>query len=144
MSDLDQAYVNDGFMDAADAKQPNLDEAIRAVLLGCFNFGFQAFTNYLPDDEVAKDAETGLAEIKQAFIDDGWHKPLDGEGIIGRREAPRDTAYTITGPYEEVIRMMTGQEWYDRYRNEWNAIVATGDVRADSHIEAAKKAAGIK
>ncbi len=77
------------------------------------------------DKDSEKDYDNLIPAIKQAFADDKtWHLDLQTFEKDG-------------------LPLMTGQEWYSRYRTEWNKIIATGDYGANSHIEAAKLASNI-
>lgn len=77
------------------------------------------------------DVEKAIAQIKQAFADEGWIKP-EGADLIA----------------DVLDDMMTGQEWYDRFMKELPDSIDL--VHPDREvfdrrwaITAAKKAAGL-
>lgn len=78
-------------------------------------------------------SEEAIAEIKQAFIDDGWLREIN-------------LSLPAVTPYVPEPRM-TGQEWYDRFEAEISLVEYTrlqGEVTAKRiALESAKKAAGI-
>ena len=85
-----------------------------------------------------KQPNTTVAQIKQAFIDEGW--------------ADTNNLTTLANWAAKDRGLMTGQEFYDRFEKEYEHQVKENDSRTGgelSHqrhyiIEAAKKAAGIK
>lgn len=76
-----------------------------------------------------KTAPKAIAQIKQAFAEEGWCAPIH---FIDRGDGIKVSA-------EQV---MTGQEWYDRFEKE---IRKNGKADFNKELlEAAKKAAGLE
>lgn len=104
---------------AASKKAVNmLDNKLRIIILGLPD----------PDGGISEgDMVDGIAQIKQAFADAGYVP-------IGTQK-DKDLAYGIDGKYYHV---MTGQEWYDRFVEEYNMWTDSEGV-----LEAAKRAGGL-
>lgn len=118
--------------------------------------------SYIDDEGVqARARDVAIPAIKQAFIDDGWNKPYDNEGIInfGTEEQPilihKDslpfTPFDENAGFVEMPEghngqvLMTGQEWAERFAKSLPDIDSNKSkytIYQDA-IEAAKKASGI-
>ena len=85
-------------------------------------------------------AET-IAQIKQAFADEGWIKIPQIVEVEGKLETQHNFVDINN------MRYMTGQEWYDRFERELQrvAFVDEYDVRnaVNQCWDAAMKAAGL-
>lgn len=87
------------------------------------------------------DIEKGIAQIKQVFLDEGWEQP----------RPLTDNEVRAINDYTKANHMMTGQEWYDRFKKEVEVdFDFTGVGKREladtivNHIsEAAKKASGL-
>lgn len=92
----------------------------------------RASTSKQASQLLKKDTEVNVALIREAFADEERKK-----GYL----APKDNK----GNFEIV---MTGQEWYDRFKKELNKIAPTGildwEFSGEEVLKAAKKATGIK
>lgn len=72
--------------------------------------------------------DTQIIRLKQAFADEGYIvlQPL-----------------TVKSSDTDATDLMTGQDWYDRFVQEWLSIHRP-DLKSIEILEAAKKAAGVK
>lgn len=76
-----------------------------------------------------KNIERGATLIKQCFADEGYREPMvwhdRGDGV----------------KYSDPV--MTGQEWYDRFKKEVAFAGFTEQKQADMALEAARKASDL-
>lgn len=102
------------------------------------------------DDEEYAD---WIQQITQAFIDAGWREPDSVHFWYQGVKYTGPTAINkVINDYVVSTNQMTGQEWYDRFINEfpaWDGFISKeyNDGYADSRmkaLEAAKKASGIE
>lgn len=109
-----------------------LDEKLREI--------FAQYTDtydepLLPNDFI--DRNNILAQIKQAFMQEGWEPKISTKWALKAFEKNQ----------REMYGMMTGQEWYDRFKTEIESLKSPDlDDWHFTHLEVlavAKKASGL-
>jgi hypothetical protein len=111
----------------------NLDDKLKEIVAG------EAYETRFGTTEISKE---GIAQIKQAFVDEGYQRV----GIVGNViEQHVDYHEYIGANGKPNVRLMAGQEWLAKFMAEWQKQPNSG--RSDDLnlfiYEAAKKAAGL-
>lgn len=110
--------------------------------------------------------EENIAQIKQAFADAGYRQEQQLVDIIAqqgielkRLQMTPAPTYRMVGKVDynpegtPIERVMTGQEWYDKFEKEYNYLATEpfrgysreiGQMITDRAQKAAKKAAGLE
>jgi hypothetical protein len=121
----------------SDVLDEKLDRALDKLIEGGQFVGSKEFLIYITErfdpehDKSPMQARKRLAHaaIRQAFIDAGWVH------VSASQETQAAIAYTMLGN-----RVMTGQEWYDRFDDEVTKEVLLPPWKV---FEAARRAAGL-
>lgn len=113
--------------------ETTLDEKLREIAERIRDGGMNSGWNY--------DVDEAMEEIKQAFIDAGW--------VVGRIATEVNGSLYIVNGVDPIRRydgatLLTGQEWYNRFEAEVDAMSMEPPIVDGAYLEAAKKAAGIK
>lgn len=107
----------------------NLDDKLREILTGCVNRAYDDMDSKSWHDPYSEP----IAQIKQAFTDEGYKQYTIHTKITTLNGV-------VTTQHGQAI--MTGQEWYDRFKKELTNIKPPDEYVGDV-VAAAKRASGV-